>query len=86
MKKTILAITILFLATAGNTFATSLDTEEVKTTPPNMIEQKLCPGQPQTLLEVERRGCCSHHGGVCGCSDGRALCCDGSLSPTCGCD
>ena len=26
-----------------------------------------------------RRGCCSHHGGVCGCS-----CCDGSfLSATC---
>ncbi len=34
----------------------------------------------------ERRGCCSHHGGVCGCEKGRALCCDGQLSPTCGCD
>lgn len=34
---------------------------------------------------VERRGCCSHHGGVCGCENGRALCCDGRLSPTCGC-
>lgn len=33
-----------------------------------------------------RRGCCSHHGGVCGCSSGRARCCDGSLSPSCGCD
>lgn len=31
------------------------------------------------------RGCCSWHGGVCGCSNGRALCCDGQLSPTCGC-
>ncbi|WP_164885280.1 hypothetical protein [Geovibrio thiophilus] len=36
--------------------------------------------------EYERRGCCSKHGGVCGCSNGRALCCDGTLSPTCGCD
>lgn len=35
--------------------------------------------------ESERRGCCSHHGGVCGCSSGRAVCCDGSLSPSCGC-
>lgn len=35
---------------------------------------------------VERRGCCSHHGGVCGCEKGRALCCDGRLSPSCGCD
>lgn len=34
-----------------------------------------------------RRGCCSHHGGVCGCSNsGRAVCCDGSLSPSCGCN
>jgi len=32
-----------------------------------------------------RRGCCSHHGGVCGCSHGRNLCCDGELSPSCGC-
>ncbi len=35
--------------------------------------------------EVERSGCCSWHGGVCGCSGGRALCCDGVLSPSCGC-
>ena len=34
---------------------------------------------------IERRGCCSWHGGVCGCSGGRALCCDGSPSPSCGC-
>lgn len=33
-----------------------------------------------------RRGCCSHHEGVCGCSNGRAVCCDGILSPSCGCD
>ena len=32
-----------------------------------------------------RRGCCSWHGGVCGCSNGRQLCCDGSLSPSCVC-
>jgi hypothetical protein len=36
--------------------------------------------------ELERRGCCSHHNGVCGCLNGRAKCCDGSLSPSCGCD
>ena len=39
-----------------------------------------------SLFSVERRGCCSHHGGVCGCEKGRALCCDGRLSPSCGCD
>ena len=30
-------------------------------------------------------GCCSHHQGVCGCSAGRAVCCDGVTSPSCGC-
>lgn len=31
-------------------------------------------------------GCCSHHGGVSGCSEsGRQICNDGSLSPSCTC-
>ena len=36
---------------------------------------------------IARRGCCSHHGGVCGCdkSSDRIVCCDGSLSPSCTC-
>lgn len=34
----------------------------------------------------ERSGCCSHHQGVCGCSFGRAVCCDSTYSPSCGCD
>ncbi len=38
-----------------------------------------------SLDKIARSGCCSHHGGVCGCSGGRALCCDGALSPSCGC-
>ena len=32
------------------------------------------------------RGCCSHHGGVSGCSNsGRQVCNDGTLSPSCTC-
>jgi len=38
---------------------------------------------PDNLLA--RQGCCSWHGGVCGCEGNRALCCDGTLSPSCGC-
>jgi len=38
------------------------------------------------IADEKRSGCCSHHEGVCGCSDGRAVCCDGTLSPSCGCD
>lgn len=37
------------------------------------------------LSDNNRSGCCSRHGGVCGCSDGRTKCCDGTLSPTCQC-
>ena len=35
--------------------------------------------------DTEKSGCCSWHDGVCGCYFGRAKCCDGTLSPTCGC-
>jgi len=37
------------------------------------------------IEKAQRRGCCSHHGGVCGCDrlTGRVICCDGTLSPTC---
>ena len=35
------------------------------------------------ISEPERRGCCSWHGGVCGCRGGRVVCCDGTLSPSC---
>jgi hypothetical protein len=31
------------------------------------------------------QGCCSWHGGQCGCSSGRVVCCDGQYSPSCGC-
>ena len=34
---------------------------------------------------IEKRGCCSHHRGVCGCSGGRVTCCDGTYSPSCTC-
>lgn len=44
-----------------------------------------CPDGVMVLANTERQGCCSHHGGVCGCLGDRALCCDGKPSPTCGC-
>lgn len=39
------------------------------------------PSDPGT----EKRGCCSHHHGVCGCQAGQTMCCDGTPSPTCDC-
>ncbi len=37
------------------------------------------------ILDSNQRGCCSHHGGVCGCEGGRKVCCDGTFSPSCTC-
>ena len=34
---------------------------------------------------IAKRGCCSHHKGVCGCKKGKVQCCDGTESPTCTC-
>lgn len=39
-----------------------------------------------TSDQLTKRGCCSWHDGVCGCSNGRQRCCDGSLSPSCTCN
>ena len=35
---------------------------------------------------LAQQGCCSWHGGVCGCSGTRTACCDGTLSPSCSCN
>lgn len=36
---------------------------------------------------IAQRGCCSHHGGVAGCNaQGRTICNDDTLSPSCRCD
>jgi hypothetical protein len=35
--------------------------------------------------EEPQQGCCSSHGGVCGCMGGRTQCCDGTQSPSCRC-
>jgi len=49
---------------------------------PTIAVDQLCLGSETTPA---KRGCCSHHKGVCGCKDGRDVCCDGEFSPTCTC-
>lgn len=44
-----------------------------------------CPAEQISIDLFAGQGCCSHHGGQCGCSGGRVKCCDGTLSPSCGC-
>jgi len=66
---------------------------EAGSTPNILIASSVNPTSPMTseaknnpIDEAERRGCCSHRQGVCGCSSGRAICCDGTPSPSCGCN
>jgi hypothetical protein len=53
-------------------------------TTPKAIALACAAGDPELRI-VMGRGCCSWHGGECGCSGGRDVCCDGTLSPTCSC-
>lgn len=86
MKKIfIILLSILSISLASTQF-------EVKQAEPQTIEKaqfsecEILLSQNATAEELKRRGCCSHHNGVCGCKNGRAVCCDNTLSPTCGCD
>ncbi len=82
-RKRMILIMILLLLSAGTSHAvSSVDLEEPRL-PVGSVGKSS--SQPNYKTEHERSGCCSHHGGVCGCSNGRAQCCDGTLSPTCTC-
>jgi len=54
--------------------------------------QKQSDSDKSTSLKSEnssiktKSGCCSHHNDVCGCKNGRAQCCDGTMSPTSKCN
>lgn len=66
---------------AGSIAATPIIEESVPTAPPELGS---IVGMPDNML-YKTRGCCSHHNGVCGCNNGRAVCCDNTYSPSCGC-
>ena len=54
----------------------------------SMADESECKNPQNNSLtqeQIAERGCCSHHGGVCGCSGGTDICCDGAASPSCGC-
>lgn len=47
-----------------------------------LCQQEICVAN---IADVNRKGCCSRHGGVCGCEGKRMKCCDNTLSPSCKC-
>ena len=92
MKKililTALFVSIVFSAMAMNSSLPAPDTA-VQTPELSTIPQKenITTNDNTPSDKIERRGCCSHHGGVCGCdqASGKIKCCDGTLSPSCTC-
>jgi hypothetical protein len=88
MKKILIvtaAMMVMFAFPGTNYAASNFDQEDIKVSIDTVTDSP-CLNEPNDKTEMSRRGCCSHHGGVCGCSStGRAECCDGTLSPSCGC-
>lgn len=82
MKTIATAILVLLLA------APAFAAYEPATTQPIISDQYGATAQPDDLPDVleAARGCCSHHGGMSGqCKNGRVVCRDGSISPSCKC-
>lgn len=72
------AVALLLLFGCGGDFVSSSEP----------ADKDVCYNPSVGLIpDLARRGCCSHHGGVCGCDEAsdRIRCCDGSLSPSCTC-
>lgn len=90
------AFLFLFLCVAGVAKSTSTNQEILQTTNYSVqcadaelqISTQMASVQLDKIMseQYSKSGCCSWHSGVCGCSMGRAKCCDGTLSPSCGCD
>lgn len=77
------ATVFLFLLLAGSAFADT--TAAPQTITADQCATTLQPDDLPGILEAAR-GCCSHHGGMSDqCKNGRVVCRDGSISPSCKC-
>ncbi len=84
--KTTLVMFALLIATVS--FAEENKVDGSQPIKPFEVIQTACNETGLTLLqrdELGQSGCCSWHGGVCGCQYGRVVCCDGNYSPSCSC-
>ncbi|WP_276953175.1 hypothetical protein [Helicobacter rodentium] len=88
----IAVVTLLFSALlSANTIDSPKEAKEVLAESYSKNKEYQINSYPQqeicvvNITDVNRRGCCSKHGGVCGCEGKRVKCCDDTLSPTCKC-
>ena len=54
--------------------------------PPSAEQCEALKEQGLSGVQLAKSGCCSWHQGVCGCQNGRVVCCDQSFSPSCTCN
>jgi len=80
-------ITSVFLVFTLSTFAVA-DEVDISDSQVTISEQSCDELRMSGLTsdQLTKRGCCSWHDGVCGCSGGRTQCCDGTQSPSCTCN
>ena len=97
MKKLILAAVFTIIATLAQadpnlTFTKDYSKNDIRQESPILVNipsylannQVICAKVSEKDV-IQQRGCCSWHGGVCGCENGRVVCCDGEFSPSCTC-
>ena len=83
---TILLFTIVTFVLGGSAWADQGQPSRQHESPQASCEDRLTQADQSADERIGKRGCCSHHGGVCGCGGVRLQCCDGTLSPSCRCD
>ena len=92
MKKIIVIFTIILTLLISNAYAgnAQVNSKNQYCNQSTVIKKHLnskCAKQSKNkcAVKIARRGCCSWHKGVCGCSGGHVVCCDETLSPSCRC-
>ena len=87
MRKLFLSAALTIILTAGMATATEVPQGQIApaASPDKASICEQLKAEGATPQQLAQRGCCSWHGGVCGCSVGRIICCDSTLSPSCRC-
>lgn len=90
--KLLAAVVVLAFLFANFAFADNTASQKQELSKKGSLESQLLKGKPAVDCKdtkdkqlLAKRGCCSWHGGVCDCKNGRVVCCDGSYSPSCTC-
>jgi len=86
MKVTSLLFVVVLSVLAGIAFAADEQQPVLQLTADTAQACEQLKQSGATGEQLAKSGCCSWHKGVCGCSGGRQVCCDGSFSPSCTCN